>query len=87
MRVDTVVSIGQDRNDGVGGKGGGYVDLEIGTSASNAPDCTRLDSARTEGRDTMWKKVPSIKPAGESVREAFRIAGALVGKRLTFRLR
>lgn len=47
MRVDTVVSIGQDRNDGVGGKGGGYVDLEIGTSASNAPDCTRLDSART----------------------------------------
>lgn len=66
MGIDTVVGIGEDRHDYVGGKGSGYAELKIGTSASDTPDCVeRADRARKKRRNTVWKEVPSIKHPGE----------------------
>lgn len=59
MGIDTVVGIGQDRNNDVRGKSSGQVEVEIGTSTSNAPDCGGI--TRQERRDT----VSSIKHPGE----------------------
>lgn len=78
MGIDTVVGVGEDRDDYVGGKGSSYAELKIGASARDTPDCDeRADRVRKKEWNTVWKEVPSIEHPGKYliVSEVFDLLG------------
>lgn len=78
MGVDTIVGIGEYRNNGYRGKSCDYADMEIGTRSTDAPDFIP-DSARKKGRFIVrYERLPIEQPRKLS-KTGFDLLGMVQG--------